>query len=261
MLLNEVRSADGDRPGLQNEPIVIAATARAPIERHGYRPAASSRWFGLVCTALIACLVAAGFFVTISIGFVKPAPQAALTVVDLMPPASPREAPLEERQAPKPVEKKEPLPDRAPMKPVELRVVPILPVAVPVVARTSESSKSATREPETVAPKTVSAPPAPQISSKGAETWEGQVLAALNKQRRYPRLAVTRRQQGVPWVRFVMDREGKVLSARLERSSSFPDLDREAVALPKRAQPLPKPPADKAGNTLELVVPVEFFIR
>lgn len=62
----------------------------------------------------------------------------------------------------------------------------------------------------------------------------------------------------MPYIRFVMDRAGKVLSSRLERSSGFPDLDREAVALPKRAQPLPKPPNDKPGDTIELVVPVEF---
>ena len=51
------------------------------------------------------------------------------------------------------------------------------------------------------------------------------------------------------------------LTLQLERPSGFPDLDREAVALPKRAQPLPKPPDDRPGATLELVVPVEFFLR
>ena len=86
-------------------------------------------------------------------------------------------------------------------------------------------------------------------------------MAQLAKYRRYPGTAIARRQQGVPYIRFVMDRQGKVLSSRLERPSGFPDLDREAVALPKRAQPLPKPPDDRPGATLELVVPVEFFLR
>ncbi len=87
------------------------------------------------------------------------------------------------------------------------------------------------------------------------------MLAQLNKFRRYPRIAMVQRQQGVPWIRFVMDREGKVLSVRLERSSGSSDLDREVIALPKRAQPLPKPPQDKPGDTLELIVPVEFYLK
>ncbi|WP_443972073.1 TonB family protein [Sphingobium sp. CR28] len=58
--------------------------------------------------------------------------------------------------------------------------------------------------------------------------WEGQVLGALNQAKRYPKLAMTRRQQGVPYIRFVMNRDGAVLSSQLERSSGFPDLDRDA---------------------------------
>lgn len=102
-------------------------------------------------------------------------------------------------------------------------------------------------------------PPAPRLSS-GQPTWEGQLLGRLNQFKRFPSAAQRLRQQGVLYIRFVMDREGKVVSSRLERSSGFRSLDDEAVALPKRAQPLHKPPEDVGGQTLELVVPVEFFI-
>ncbi len=116
-------------------------------------------------------------------------------------------------------------------------------------------------QPEIAAPKTIPAPPAPQVSSNAANSWEGRVLARLNKYRRYPLAAHARRQQGVPYIRFTMNRDGRVLSTSLERSCVFPELDREALALAKRAQPLPSPPKDEPGDTLELVVPVEFFIR
>jgi protein TonB len=79
--------------------------------------------------------------------------------------------------------------------------------------------------------------------------------------KRYPHQASFRRQQGVPYIRFVIDREGKVLSVRLERSSGIRALDDEAVSLPKRASPLPKPADDVKGDAVELVVPVEFFMR
>lgn len=45
-----------------------------------------------------------------------------------------------------------------------------------------------------------------------------------------------------------------MLSTRLEQSSGFPDLDREAIALAK-------PSDDKSGDTIELVVPVKFTIN
>ena len=113
---------------------------------------------------------------------------------------------------------------------------------------------------EATAPEAKPVPPAPQ-QSNAAPTWQGQVLAALNKVRRYPRDASFRHEQGVPYIRFVMDRAGKVLSSRLERSSGIRSLDHEAISLPKRAQPLPSPPEDVKGDTIELVVPVEFFMR
>jgi protein TonB len=86
------------------------------------------------------------------------------------------------------------------------------------------------------------------------------VLTALNKVKRYPREAQFRHQQGVPYIRFVIDRTGAVLSSTLERPSGVRSLDIEAIALPKRAQPLPKPPEDRKGATIEIIVPVEFFL-
>ena len=63
------------------------------------------------------------------------------------------------------------------------------------------------------------------------------------------------------YVRFTMDRQGRVLSAALERSSGHAALDREALALLERAQPLPAPPAETPGERITLTVPVEFFTR
>lgn len=117
-------------------------------------------------------------------------------------------------------------------------------------------------EPKAGMPHTQPAPPAPQVSGNTVETWEGKVMACLNRHHRYPRTAVAERHQGVPSIRIVMDREGAALSATLERGSGFPELDQEAVAPPKRAQPLPKPHAEfRPGQpAIELVVPVECFL-
>ncbi|MHA3790641.1 TonB family protein [Sphingomonas sp. YL-JM2C] len=232
---------------------------RPAMERSVYAPSPGNRIAGLVGTAAIFAAVMAACLFTASpvVPIAKP---AALTVFDVASPASPSETPLEKKEAPKPVEKREKPPEPQRVRSIEPPKVQISPAAMPAPAAVPKPADPGSREPETAAPKTAPPPPAPQTESKGLDTWEGRVLAQLNRHRRYPRAAMARREQGVPYIRFVMDREGKVLSSRLERSSGFPDLDHEAVTLAKRSAPLPKPPDDKPGDTLELVVPVEFVL-
>jgi len=85
--------------------------------------------------------------------------------------------------------------------------------------------------------------------------------AWLERHKQYPRRAQRRRQEGTALLYFVMDADGQVLEHRLQRSSGHSLLDREVVAMIERAQPLPKVPPDMQRERLELVVPVEFFLR
>jgi protein TonB len=230
-------------------------------ERSVYAPPASGRIVGLIGTGMVYAAIGAGFFF-VTFTYIAPSKApSALAVFDVRPPASPPETPPKEKEAPRPVQKKEKPPEPQPARPVEPTKIAISPVTVPIPVAVPRPADPGPREPETAAPKTLPAPPAPQVASNAADTWEGRVLSQLMKNRRYPSWAMSRREQGIPYVRILMNREGKVLSVRLERSSGFPELDREAVALPKRASPLPKPPDDKPGDPLELVVPVEFFVR
>ena len=85
-------------------------------------------------------------------------------------------------------------------------------------------------------------------------------MARLGQVKHYPAAARFQHQQGVVLLRFSMDREGRVLSARIEKSSGVASLDQETLALIQRAQPLPKPPTEVPGNPIELVVPIEFSL-
>nr|WP_255696916.1 TonB family protein [Sandaracinobacteroides sayramensis] len=175
----------------------------------------------------------------------------------MAPPAAPPEPPTERPQGPRQVKADPPRP-KAVEEPV--RTPPVANAAVALPTPPAEPTREEADEPvaETSAP---ASRPAAATPSSHAPSWQAQVLGQLNRVKRYPSTAQARRQQGVPYVRFVMDREGRVLSSRLERSSGFRALDDEAVALPGRAQPLPGPPESVPGHTLELVVPVEFFLR
>ena len=86
-------------------------------------------------------------------------------------------------------------------------------------------------------------------------------MSRLQRAKRYPDTARARGEQGVAYTTFTMDRSGNVLSASVVRSSNSRLLDEEAVALIRRAQPLPHMPAEVAGNTVTLTVPVTFSLR
>lgn len=236
-----------------------AASGLERSSRYGDRPmSVGTRLFGFGGTSAIILLILGGALFTWRTHSAPPAP-AAISVFDVAPPAAPPEPAREVPPGPEQVqtEMPQPEPDQPKIQPprIDLPNLNHLPAA-------ADKPRPDPRPPvkETTAPESKPAPPAPQVSA-GKPTWEGLVLGALNKAKRYPRNAQTQRQQGVPYIRFVMDRDGKVLSTHLEQSSGFSSLDREALSLPRRAQPLPKPPADLPGDTIELVVPVEFFMR
>ncbi len=223
------------------------------------------RWAVAALTALAVHAVPAAVAGVWLVGTTPtPTPEAEpLMMIDLAPPASPPAPPSERPPGPQ----QAPAPTPRPV--TESEVVRAPPVPNPEVVLAQAPARPVDREvprvetppaSATTAPASVPAPPAAAVSS-GVSDWRGQVLAALNRVKRYPPSAEARRQQGAPWIRFVMDRAGRVSSVRLERSSGVAALDREAVALPRRAQPLAPPPDDVPGDTVELVVPVEFFLR
>lgn len=96
----------------------------------------------------------------------------------------------------------------------------------------------------------------------GVSTDYVSILQAwLEEHKEYPRRARSRRQEGVVYLYFVMDRGGRVLQHRIDRSSGYSLLDREVEAMIRRAEPLPAMPDDMTQARLELVVPVQFRLR
>jgi periplasmic protein TonB len=85
--------------------------------------------------------------------------------------------------------------------------------------------------------------------------------AWLERHKEYPRGARLRRIEGTTLLYFVMDRSGRVIDYRIEKSSGFELLDHEVEAMIRRAQPLPAIPKDMNRQRLELVVPVQFLLR
>ncbi|MEL4376740.1 energy transducer TonB [Brucella cytisi] len=95
-------------------------------------------------------------------------------------------------------------------------------------------------------------------SSVSPARWQSRLMAHLERRKRYPAGAKSRREEGVVYVRFRIDETGKVLSASLARSSGFPELDSEVLSLVQRASPVPAPPPD-VNRTI--TAPVKFSRR
>ncbi|QQP87464.1 energy transducer TonB [Skermanella sp. TT6] len=168
----------------------------------------------------------------------EPPPQVEPEVAlpEITPPKPPRQKPPPPR--PRPVEQPRP-PEPAPPAPA-----PPPPAPAPV----------AEAEPAPARPRAVA-------QSSVMPSFQQRLLQHLNRHKRYPQSSQRMRQQGTALLRFTMDAEGTVLSYRLEKSSGYDALDEEVLEMIRRAQPLPKIPADLDRTSLELVVPVQFALR
>jgi protein TonB len=227
--------------------------------------------------------VAAGLYLLwrpIALNGGNPSPPAIM--IDLAPaPSAPQPAPpipVPEPAVERQVQPLVPLPPLAPMPDIPLpkvepspapRPAVVIPKPPPPVKQkpVERPPQVKTDQPPPPAARAVTAPPAPAAAppagNPGATraSWQAQLVAWLERYKRYPRLAQEQHQEGTVYLRFTMDRAGHVLSAQIEKGSGFSLLDEEVTALIQRAQPLPVPPPDVAGAQLVLTLPVQFSVR
>jgi protein TonB len=117
-----------------------------------------------------------------------------------------------------------------------------------------QSAASSTARPRQATPVPTAAPAPPP-------SYIALLLGALERHKAYPAEARSRRAQGVALLRFRMRRDGTVADYRIERSTGDALLDEAVVGMLQRASPLPAPPPELPGETIELTVPVRFALR
>lgn len=207
-----------------------------------------------------------------------PAEPAGAVVVDLAPlsaapsttptdiPPGPEQVMSEARPAAKPEVAQ---PDDAPELPQAANpeaVVDARTKALPNAAPEQQAA-AATSAPPTVSERIAPVAAAPtqgqpnQKDSQAVATWRSQILALVERNKRYPEAARSRRDQGIAQVRFTLDRNGIVGEARVIQSSGSDALDGEAVALLKRAQPFPAPPDNFVGDVVVVKLPIRFTVK
>lgn len=202
-------------------------------------------------------------------------PMAAI-MIDLAPlPAAP-EVPTNalppgfvQKEAPP---ESEPIPEIEPLPEIPEVVTPaaVIPPKSEIEEKPEEHIEETAQEEK--APPSIEAPPAEKVLApmQGAlslvpshvkASWQSMVVGHLERQKRYPRKARRKRQEATVTVRVSIKRDGYVDSYKLEHASQFEALNKEVLAMVKRAEPLPPPPKEMIGETIEFVVPVVFSLR
>lgn len=151
---------------------------------------------------------------------------------------------------PKPPEPKKEIvkKDEPKKKPVKQREQASAEQAVKAQAQVTQTSRNAARQSASGL----------FASSMTPARWQSRLMAHLERRKKYPSGAKSRREEGTVYVRFRIDDSGKVLSATLARSSGWPELDNEVLSLVQRASPVPAPPPD-VNKTI--TAPVKFNRR
>ena len=197
---------------------------------------------------------------------------------------APGEEQMQTDAAPPPMEKaelkaeakvepvKEPL--RAPDEPTPLPPLPAMAepeVALDTVAPKEQKKEEEKKEdeaetlpnaaPPVVAASATTAPTASAARTALMVSWKRRLALHLQRNKRYPPEAHTKREHGIVKVSFVVDRQGHIMSSTIAKSSGSNALDRETLALLQRAQPLPTPPSDVGGSQFAFSVPILFELK
>ncbi|AZO21048.1 TonB family protein [Mesorhizobium sp. M1E.F.Ca.ET.045.02.1.1] len=178
-----------------------------------------------------------------------PVEAIAPDVVIPLPQPKPVEA---EIKASKPVEAKK----KAEKKPVEKpKHRPKKEKAEPPKAVTT-ASIGAKAGAKAAAPQSSDAAPRSSVSPS---RWNANLAAWIRRHTRYPSAARSRKAEGSPNVTFTVDSSGRVVSARLARSSGDADLDRAALGALQGAT-VPTPP-EELGARVTRTAPFVFSLR
>ncbi|MDR1084266.1 MAG: energy transducer TonB [Deltaproteobacteria bacterium] len=91
--------------------------------------------------------------------------------------------------------------------------------------------------------------------------YKTRIQRRLERSKKYPPMARSNRIEGVVYVTFTINKDGRVVNSSISRSSGFPVLDDEAMGLLRRVNPLPSIPDEVHASVVTLTAPLQFKIR
>lgn len=94
-------------------------------------------------------------------------------------------------------------------------------------------------------------------------SYESQLLAWLQRHKKYPNLARRRGQQGTVILEFVINAEGKLLSHKIIKASEHIALNTAVVKMIKQASPMPPIPQElhRDRTQFSYTIPIHFTLK
>jgi protein TonB len=255
-------------------PVPVVVAEKAPAARR--RRPETLRWAACLAGAL--GIHTAGAAVLLGWGEAPdPVANAPVIIIELAtlpvaPDTKPTEAPpgppqphSETASEPvKPSEKTVELPPAPQAEPLPAAVPPLKPVDKQAEKKSRQKHASLASLPSAAERHDArAAAPGPGVASHNPNTvpnWKSELVARLERFKRYPAEAEARGEQGVAQLAFNVDRGGGVHNVRIVRSSGSSLLDEATLSLPRRAAPLPPPP-ELSGAQIGISVPIRYSIR
>jgi protein TonB len=189
---------------------------------------------------------------------VEPLPNAQQTPASDVKPA--------EHDAKPPVPDAVQVPDLIPVLEAEVSIDTVTPPPPPLPTETVEEDekpeevKTAVPVAPSAAVAMTTAPTSASVNSASLVSWRSRIATHLQRHKRYPGDAHARHEQGTARVNFTVSRSGRIVAASVTKGSGSSALDTESLAMLRRAEPLPVPPADIAGQEFSFSLPVKFRI-
>lgn len=235
-------------------------------------------WIAFAAALLLHAL--AGLSLVMWLAAQRPPPSAAGASALTVSLAAFDDGPAEKKaERAEPPEMPEPKPEPKPEKPQPKKEPVPVPAPAPVVRAAPPEA-----HPETSAktPPSAEAPPPAATASEtagsgglaksgaaqtgaGTQTVEADYLAAvgnwLARHKQYPAAARRRHIEGVGILRFVIARDGHVLSYGLDEGTGSRILDTEIERMIERASPLPPLPPELEGARRAFTIPVRFNLE
>ncbi len=177
----------------------------------------------------------------------EPVPTLPIYEFSIPPVPEPPPAPTS-RDFPKP-------PTTAQPRPAQ-RAQPLPPRPAPPTEQQRPPAEASTSMPSPLP----GADPADAMASQGRmrNDYLARVARQIAQQRVYPAGALANHQRGRLVARVIVARSGQVVDVRISTSSGWPAIDSAEVETIRKASPFPPLPNDMPGETVILVLPVNF---